>query len=569
MAYPDLYSDETVVLKAQNIKVKSVSFEAVLTTRRLILVDSKKHLIAPQEILLATIRDIEPGENAIRDPTITLSIITPTGSTRQMILTFSKMSGGERKRECDEWIKVIHQVIEASMRHPIMPDSQYPSAPYPEPADTYPTSVNVEATNVPPVPSQKRKIEVARPGPIKKITDNAPTIPKPVETSTLPTGSFCNRCGSRVPPGSAFCNKCGTPVVTDAELDARAATINEPPVPTVPQVQIHTPPAYVPSEKKDRPIEDVIHSIEPLIEDSVPRTAPAPVIPNSHPIPATTAPETPPPDATVVPNDPQAPGNTDIPGVAWPVITPPEGTTAPASSDAPQTNVPPVPPQPPVPAVPPAPARSRKPLIIGAVVAVILIIVAAIVLLPTLTGGSGTTSPATEVITPATTTAVTTQVTAAPAKTAATTKTPEAAVTTAAATTTSESQSPVPDTGVWVRIVYANTFKGSVGTPGDQVEVYDTGDKIYQIPTSEGIVSVSVQKMDGSSEKLLVEVYKNGKIVAQKSSTVPKGVVEVLADLKPTATPTPTPTPTKIPIPVKTTASVNATANASATTAFA
>ena len=53
MAYPDLYSDESVVLNTQNIKVKSVSFEAVLTTRRLILVDSKKHLIAPQEILYA------------------------------------------------------------------------------------------------------------------------------------------------------------------------------------------------------------------------------------------------------------------------------------------------------------------------------------------------------------------------------------------------------------------------------------------------------------------------------------------------------------------------------------
>ena len=114
MAYPNLYSDESIVLNAQNVKVKSVSFEAVLTTRRLILVDSKKHLIAPQEILLATLRDIEAGENAIRDPTITLSIITTTGATRQMILTFSQREGGNRMRERDEWVRIIQDGVSAA-----------------------------------------------------------------------------------------------------------------------------------------------------------------------------------------------------------------------------------------------------------------------------------------------------------------------------------------------------------------------------------------------------------------------------------------------------------------------
>lgn len=572
MAYPDLYSDETIVQRAQNIKVKSVSFEAVLTTRRLILVDSKKHLIAPQEILLATIREIEQGENAIRDPTITLSIITPTGATRQMILTFTKASGGERKRESDEWAKVLRQVMEAGVRHPIMPDPQYPAEVYPEPGEMYPPAANVEATNVPPMPAQKRKVEVARPGPIKKIVDTAPPIPKPVETSSLPTGSFCNKCGSRVPPGSAFCNKCGTPVVTDADLDARLAAMNEPPAPTVPQVQVHTPPSYnIPADKKERPIEEVIHSIEPLIEDSVPRTAPAPIVPNSH-APAAPAPEVPPeaPAANAAPGTAEGPA---MPGVSWPVITPPAGTEVPVPAEtAPAAAVPPAPQQPPVPPVPPvpsAPARSRKPLIIGAIIALVLIIIAAVVLLPALSGGSDTTAPVTEEITPAPTTAATTHATTAtPARTTvATTTAPEAAATVTAATTTTagSSSSLVPANGVWVRIVYANTFKGSVGTPGDQIEVFDTGEKVYQIPTSTGIVAVSVQKQDGSSEKLLVEVYKNGELVTQKSTTVPKGTLELSADLK---TPTPTPTPTKVPIPVKTTAAANATAvNASVTTA--
>jgi len=569
MAYPDLYSDESIVLKAQNIKVKSVSFEAVLTTRRLILVDSKKHLIAPQEILLATVRDIEPGENAIRDSTITLSIITPTGATRQMILTFSKMSGGERKRECDEWIKALKQMIASGVRHPIMPDPQYPPETYQDAADMYPSSVHVEAANVPPMPTQKRKIEVARPGPIKKIVDTAPQMPAPVETSTMPTGSFCNRCGSRVPPESAFCNKCGTPVVTDSEIEAHLAAANEPPTPAasqVPQVQVHTPPAYG-TYNKERPIEDVIHSIEPLIEDSVPRTTVAPVIPSPYASHTHETPQTPVADPAEAQPAPETPAT---PGVSWPVIGA-SAEPAPAAEAAPASE-PPMPPAPTLPpAIPSAPARSKKPFIIGAIVLVVLIVIGAVFLLPMLSGG-GTTTQTPDVITPSTTVPTTATVTATktkvPVTTAATNVTAEE--TPVAVTTTSSASSLVPASGVWVRVVYTDLFKGTVGTAGDQIAVADTGEKLYQIPTSEGVVSVNLQKMDGTGDKLLVEVYKDGTKVAEKSTSVPKGVVDLLVNLKPAATPTPTPTPTKVPIPVKTTAvansTVNATANASATT---
>ena len=60
----------------------------------------------------------------------------------------------------------------------------------------------------------------------------------------------------------------------------------------------------------------------------------------------------------------------------------------------------------------------------------------------------------------------------------------------------------------------------------------------------------SVQKVDGSSDPLLVEVYKDGSLVMQKSTIIPKGDVEIQTNLKPS------PTPTKIPVPETT---VNAT----------
>jgi hypothetical protein len=546
MAYPDLYSDESVVLNAQNIKVKSVSFEAVLTTRRLILVDSKKHLIAPQEILLATLRDIEVGENAIRDPTITLSIITNTGATRQMILTFSKTSGGDRRRECDEWVKVLRQQIASGAQHPIMPEVPEPGAYPSDAAESHPYSARVEATNVPTAPTPKKKIEVARPGPMKKIVEPAPYMPAPVETSSLPTGSFCNRCGSRVPPESAFCNKCGTPVVTEAELDARVAGAAEPPASPIPQVQMHTPPAYgVGSGNKERPIEDVIHSIEPLIEDSVPRNQPYPLVPKQQYQPVAHGEE---PVAAPVQ---EAPGpDTADPAaseVKWPVLgsaaQPPEAPGAAAES-------PQVPPP-----VPEAAPRSKKPILIGVIAIVIIAIIAAVFIFANPLGGGGTAAPE---VTP--TPVVTTVTTTAPATTKVTVvKTTAVPETTTAAT--SGSQMAVPASGVWVHILYANEFKGTAGTAGNQAEVSGTVEKFYQVPTSEGVVVASIQKQDGSAEKLTVEVYKDGELIVSKSAVTPKGVVEVMADLKPASTPTPTPTHTKIPVPVKTTAVTNSTAS--------
>ena len=120
---------------------------------------------------------------------------------------------------------------------------------------------------------------------MKKIVEAAPTMPVPVETISLPTGSFCNRCGNRVPPESVFCNRCGTPVVQDTDTvdtpEWTSTAVRATVLHRLSRRSRSTPSPVFPTitDKKDRPIEQVIHSIEPLIEDSVPRTAPAPLVP--------------------------------------------------------------------------------------------------------------------------------------------------------------------------------------------------------------------------------------------------------------------------------------------------
>ncbi len=231
MGYPELDRDESIILEAKNVKFKSISFDARLTTRRIILIDSRKNIIPPQEILLATIWKVEAGENAIRDHLLTLTVVNNAGEKDQIVLTFPRLAGAERKRECNDWARKLQGLI-------------HPSAPGAEPADQTeyesrekqeisptgrgevagrrPVKKRIEtarprgkivdqapATPMPPEKTAEQPPLTPRPG--DKTPAKAPVAPKspvkipeqtpvtPVETSSLPSGIFCLRCGNRVP----------------------------------------------------------------------------------------------------------------------------------------------------------------------------------------------------------------------------------------------------------------------------------------------------------------------------------------------------------------------------------
>jgi hypothetical protein len=532
-----LYSDERIVLQAQNVKVKSVVFEVVLTTRRLVLIDSKKGSIPPQEINLATLKDVESGENAIRDPTLTISIITISGNTRQMVLTFSKTSGGERRREAEEWVRALRQNITSTVYHPVTqvpaPKETAPAPapvvqpPVPQPPVAQPPSPaphRVDAANPPP---PKKRIEIARP--MKKIVEAAPAIPAPVETISLPTGSFCNRCGSRIPPESSFCNRCGTPVVRDTAVPG--AQHEEPaitwehytPPPAVPQVQVNPSPVFpTTSEKKDRPIEQVIHSIEPLIEDSVPRTAPAPLVPQKqvhHMQPAEVSSPAEQVEAPV-----PAAETADAGDVKWPVLT---------TSATPLATAPPAPaPSPAAPPVIPQAGGTQPPSRAPRKVPVKLIAIIAVVILAVFGGVylvmQNQQTPGPEITTP--TPEITETATPSPITTALPTRVMTTVPATAAQQMTNPSV-PVPSSGVFVKVSTTGKYSGSVGTPGRMRDVEDTGEHFYQISTSTGPVSVSIQKTDGTSTLLVIDVYKDGSLIKHAQTTAPKGLLEFEAAL--------------------------------------
>jgi hypothetical protein len=108
--------------------------------------------------------------------------------------------------------------------------------------------------------------------------------------------------------------------------------------------------------------------------------------------------------------------------------------------------------------------------------------------------------------------------------------------------TLSAPQIPVSQTGVWVRVQYAGKFTGSIGEGGAFRQVNGTGDQFYQLIAKKGIVHATIQKEDGSSGKLMADMYQNGALIEHRATTVPFGVVNIEIELKAT-----TPAATVIP----------------------
>ena len=62
--------------------------------------------------------------------------------------------------------------------------------------------------------------------------------------------------------------------------------------------------------------------------------------------------------------------------------------------------------------------------------------------------------------------------------------------------------------------------------------VAGSGDKYYQIPTVDGVVEATIQKLDSSGNVLTVEVYNNGNLIKSGTTRTPGGEIDIHADLK-------------------------------------
>ena len=125
--------------------VKSVSSDVLLTSQRLIIVDSGHEQFLPHSIPLAVIETVTYRENPDGDPEISLSITPPTPDDAPVMiaLVFSQAAGETRAQESGEWVTKLRGGIatarEIALRtgeKPVYPETEAErgKAPSPLPA---------------------------------------------------------------------------------------------------------------------------------------------------------------------------------------------------------------------------------------------------------------------------------------------------------------------------------------------------------------------------------------------------------------------------------------------------
>ncbi len=497
MGDPELRSDETVILRTQGIFVKSIPFEGILTNKRIILVDKAKNLLPHKEIPLVTIKDIVVGENAIRDQIITLSVVARSGEIRQMILTFSRQTGGNRIRERDAWAKALKENISSSFEQVIRKVIPGRGPAPRKPERTVSPRIDIispGSQNIPPVPKTARADTL----PQVKISESTRT-PSPAsagekgsEGGASGFGTYCSRCGNRVPEGSGFCNRCGSPIVLPVSITAPRTPVERVQPPRQEAAERTTPPPV----SVESPAEPVTDLSAEEIQEAVSEFSQEPEVPQE-------------PEIFVPPEEKASVSEPDVPSPMAEEEALPETAGITASSVTgynPSANQPPSRRNPRGFSIRPG----RKTLyVIGAVLLIIAVIVGGFLIYPSIVKGGS--------IAPGTTTSPT-----------PTTTTPGISGTIIPKVTTEVT---IPVEGVYVHIKYLGSWKGSYGIPSELRTLTNSGDRYYPVENATGTVEASFEKLDSSTRQaLLVEILKNGRILTQGNTTSGFGKVNLSVD---------------------------------------
>ena len=101
------------------------------------------------------------------------------------------------------------------------------------------------------------------------------------------------------------------------------------------------------------------------------------------------------------------------------------------------------------------------------------------------------------------------------------------------ATTPAMEQFKVPATGVWVRVQYSGNYTGNIAGGTTRQEIADSGETWYQLSMKTGTVVAVVEKMDSSTDKLSVDIFRDGKVIpnGHGETTRPYAEVNIQVDL--------------------------------------
>jgi len=301
-----------------------------------------------------------------------------------------------------------------------------------------------------------------------------------------------------VPEGSGFCNRCGSQIVVPGSRAASTPPVAEIPKPADPET----------AAGKIKPIDKEIRTI---LRSEPPAVTVPPDPPREVPREPVNEPEIPTEKETDAPLQETPPSVSDFnlpvtdekPEPAQPVIIDSQNSESMTLSG-----------EPPVPQKLRErfrfkPGKQATPVIIMIII-IIAVVLAGIFLYPMISNGGektpgNSTAPTTAPVTP---------------KPSGTIIPP-----------TEKPVAIVPTEGISVHINYLGGWKGSYGMPSALQMVTSSGDRFYLVENATGTVQASIEKLDGSTKQvLIVEIFRNGKLLTQGNTSVGFGKVTLSVD---------------------------------------
>ena len=554
MSGPYLMSGESIVLTTDRVSLDRVIWEAMLTTRQLILTDSENARYAPRVISLAGVSTVRSGKAATGEPVIILTHQQPDEDAPETsILTFMQEPLESRKHDRDNWVKKLIELsvssraehistetapagsgMRPSVRRWVAPDISRPrpeNFPAPEPPrETEITIDEPEPVVIPKIyPAMKEPVELKEqpediPRPEsgesgwngKEQTSNETHAPEqPVNRESpgakihIPPDSLSasilaavrSLTGDqqvRIPPVATgdevppkeVDHPCDTPIRRTSSLPEE---VNESPVPVPPEQPVILPS---PALEDHLPVfEEIERGV--MRSSQITETLPDPVADGGDiSAPVEEIPKEAEPEVQVVtPDRIQDKVVVESPGKeADPLAS--GGSEEPEAPFAPADKKP---------EDPPAGRPGILPIVAGAAAVCILLLIAVILFMPP----SGISLEGNEPFT-----------TTPPTTIPVTTLTPAPGLI----------PSVVPEEGTWVRITSPAYYSGEAGNPGYLQQFSGSGEKRIRMLRDNGLVQVSVEKQDYTIDLLLVEIYVNGTLVTTRSTTAPGGSVTLLID---------------------------------------
>ncbi len=118
MGSPYLNSNEAIILSTHNVVINTIPAEAILTSQRLILVDSRHTQLRPQDIPFTALETVTIGDTSAMDPVLSLSVVMIDGTRHTLGIVFPQAPKTKRMRERDEWaVKLKEAGMNAQQEH--------------------------------------------------------------------------------------------------------------------------------------------------------------------------------------------------------------------------------------------------------------------------------------------------------------------------------------------------------------------------------------------------------------------------------------------------------------------